>query len=78
MTLVRTIARIGVAFYLILIAIPVIAASAPALANHGMVVSANAISSEIGMEALREGGSAVDAAVATSFARAVTPPAAGD
>ena len=53
-------------------------ANAPTVANNGMVVSANAISSEIGKQVLQDGGSAVDAAVATAFALAVTHPTAGN
>ncbi|HLU24464.1 MAG TPA: gamma-glutamyltransferase [Longimicrobiales bacterium] len=44
----------------------------------GMVVSASAIASEVGARVLEAGGNAVDAAIATGFALAVTHPAAGN
>lgn len=55
-----------------------VAANAPSQATHGMVVSQSAIASQIGVDVLTEGGSAVDAAVATAFAMAVTHPSAGN
>lgn len=55
-----------------------VAANAPTVAKNGMVVSANNISSQIGADVLRDGGTAVDAAVATAFALAVTHPTAGN
>lgn len=50
----------------------------PVIGRRGMVVSQNAIASEIGAEILRRGGNAVDAAVAVGFALAVTLPRAGN
>lgn len=54
------------------------AAGVPALAQHGMVVSASAIASDVGAQVLRDGGNAIDAAIATGFALAVTYPTAGN
>lgn len=50
----------------------------PVLSKAGMVVSADTIASRVGAHILAAGGNAVDAAVATGFALAVTYPQAGN
>lgn len=50
----------------------------PVYAKNGMVSSASRIASEVGTEALKQGGNAVDAAIATAFALAVAWPTAGN
>ncbi len=50
----------------------------PVRAAHGMVVAQEGRAAQVGVEILKQGGNAVDAAVATGFALAVTYPRAGN
>jgi gamma-glutamyltranspeptidase/glutathione hydrolase len=55
-----------------------VAAEKPVEARHGMVVAVSPPGADVGLAILQKGGNAVDAAVATAFAMAVTYPAAGN
>lgn len=50
----------------------------PVRTKHAMVVSIHHLATDAGVEMMREGGNAIDAAVATGFALAVVDPAAGN
>lgn len=50
----------------------------PVRAKHGMVASTNEVASRVGVDVLKRGGNAIDAAIAVAFALAVTHPAAGN
>jgi gamma-glutamyltranspeptidase/glutathione hydrolase len=50
----------------------------PVRAKRGMVASTSQIASQVGIDVMKRGGNAVDAAIAVAFALAVTYPAAGN
>src|SRR3954464_2123645 len=66
---------------LLLLVVPWTASSAPmrpAHAQHAMVTSVHELASQAGVDVMKEGGNAIDAAVATGFALAVVHPVAGN
>src|SRR3990170_3403402 len=54
------------------------ASQAPVAAENGMVVTAQHLATRVGVDILKQGGNAVDAAVAVGYALAVVYPAAGN
>jgi gamma-glutamyltranspeptidase / glutathione hydrolase len=54
------------------------ASAAPVAAQNGMVVTAQHLATRVGVDVLKDGGNAVDAAVAVGYALAVVYPAAGN
>src|SRR5476649_2520669 len=58
---------------------PLLAASNPAVeAKNGMVVTSQYLASQVGVDILRQGGNAIDAAVAVGYAEAVVNPCCGN
>ncbi len=54
------------------------ASPAPVSAEHGMVVTAQHLATQVGVDVLKGGGNAIDAAVAVGYALAVVYPTAGN
>lgn len=50
----------------------------PVRAKHGIVASTKELASRVGVDVMKRGGNAIDAAIAVAFALAVTHPAAGN
>jgi gamma-glutamyltranspeptidase / glutathione hydrolase len=57
---------------------PVGAAPSGVTAQHAMVVSAQRLATDVGVNVLRDGGNAIDAAVAVGYALAVVDPCCGN
>jgi len=55
-----------------------LAAAKPVLAKHAMVVTAQHLATQVGVDILKQGGNAVDAAVAVGYALAVVHPCCGN
>lgn len=77
--LLRALARIVLAAFAALSSALLQAASvAPVGGVHGMVVTAHQLATKVGVDVLKRGGNAVDAAVAVGYTLAVVYPAAGN
>ncbi len=70
--------KLSLVFTVIIILFSLQSIAAQTRAQNGMVVSDSDIASSIGVDVLKKGGNAIDAAVATAFALAVTHPQAGN
>jgi gamma-glutamyltranspeptidase/glutathione hydrolase len=76
----RTLIALSLSFTLTFVPLAAVFAASPqpAKGEHGMVVTAQHLASEVGVEVLKKGGNAVDAAVAVGYALAVVYPNAGN
>jgi gamma-glutamyltranspeptidase/glutathione hydrolase len=74
----KHLAALAVVAALVVPVAPRAASRAPVRAAKGMVGSTDEHASRVGVDILKKGGNAVDAAVAVGFALAVTHPAAGN
>lgn len=63
---------------LFLILLSVSALAGEPIPTQGMVVSSHALASQVGVDVMRSGGNAIDAAIATGLALAVVHPSAGN
>ena len=70
--------RIRITLLLLLAALPLSGQMPTAVGRRGMVSAGNEIAARFGLNILRRGGNAIDAAVATGFALAVIHPRAGN
>ncbi len=70
--------RIRVTLFLLLAVLPISGQVPTAVGRRGMVSASNEIAARFGLNILRRGGNAIDAAVATGFALAVIDPRAGN
>ena len=78
MNTLRNLGRVFLVLILINVSIAPALAREPVRGKHGMVASTNAVASRVGVEVMKRGGNAVDAAIAVAFVLAVTHPAAGN
>src|SRR5688500_16221413 len=78
MNTLRKLGRILLVLIFINASVAPIAAREPVRGRRGMVASTNEVASRVGVDIMKRGGNAVDAAIAVAFALAVTHPAAGN
>src|SRR6476469_7849415 len=78
MNTLRKLGRVFLVLVFINASIAPAPAREPVRGRHGMVATTNELASRIGVEIMKRGGNAVDAAIAIAFALQVTHPAAGN
>ena len=70
--------QLNICFLLLLFFAQNFTATANAASSAGMVVTSQALASQVGLQILNQGGNAIDAAVAVGYALAVTEPCCGN
>jgi gamma-glutamyltranspeptidase/glutathione hydrolase len=77
---IRLLTRTLIVFLCVSLSLAVFAQTGrtPLRAKHGIVTSVSELASQVGVDVMQQGGNAIDAAVATAFALAVTWPSAGN
>jgi gamma-glutamyltranspeptidase/glutathione hydrolase len=78
MNTLRRLSQVFLVLILVNASIAPVFAREPVRGRRGMVASTNEVASRVGVDVMKRGGNAVDAAIAVAFALAVTHPAAGN